>query len=77
MVGSLTVWMKTKEKSRLRSMASSRKETFKFKLTIFNGSAEKDFHVWKLRIKAVMNRKDLIEAIEREVVETFATQKTI
>lgn len=60
-----------------RNIASLRTVKFEIKQQIYNERSGEEFHHWELRVKAALRGKDLIAAIEGEVVENIVTQKAL
>lgn len=58
-------------------MVPLREKRFEITRPMFNGSAGMDIHLWRLHDKAVSRGKDLIKAIEGELVEMIITQKAL
>lgn len=58
-------------------MALFREGKLEIMLSVFNGSSGRNFHLWKIRVKAVLRGQDLIGAIDDKRIEHCVSMKPL
>lgn len=58
-------------------MTTVKDAKFDIKLSMFNGSVEEDFQLWKLRVKVTLRGRDSIDELTNESFDKTITQKTL